>query len=102
MKQSFDFDNLTNISKFENLTGEFGDNDLEPKKLKINHLYLIHLAFCMAIGDMNLGCAIDTAGNLSDFIRAQILTEEHYTRNEFILMSSFISFFSVFGVFIGS
>ena len=56
----------------------------------------------MAIGDMNLGCAIDTAGNLSDFIRAQILTDDQYTRNEYILMSSFISFFSVFGVFIGS
>jgi hypothetical protein len=30
----------------------------------------------MAIGDMNLGCAIDTAGNLDNYIRAQIATEE--------------------------
>ena len=73
--------NTTHNLRFTNLNANFIDKDLDPKKLKINHLYLIHLAFCMAIGDMNLGCAIDTAGNLTDFIRAQILTEEdNYTK----------------------
>jgi len=78
MKTIFDSDNLTNLSKFDYLTVEILNQDSDVKKLNINHLYLIHLAFCMAIGNINLGCAIDTAGNLSDFIRAQILTEENY------------------------
>ena len=30
----------------------------------------------MGIGDMNLGCAIDTASNLENYIRAQIITEK--------------------------
>jgi hypothetical protein len=30
----------------------------------------------MGIGDMNLGCAIDTASNLDNYIRAQIIPEE--------------------------
>lgn len=78
MKESFGSENLNNLSKFDYLNVDLLNQDSDVKKLNINHLYLIHLAFCMAIGDMNLGCAIDTAGNLSDFIRAQILTEENY------------------------
>jgi hypothetical protein len=54
------------------------DQEKDMKKFKINHLYLIHLAFCMGIGDMNLGCAIDTAGNLDNFIRAQIITKDQF------------------------
>ena len=30
----------------------------------------------MGIGDMNLGCAIDTTNNLEYYIRAQIITKD--------------------------
>ena len=55
----------------------------------------------MGIGDMNLGCAIDTASNLDNYIRAQIIPEDAKDDTA-LFLQNVIQAISVLGVFIGS